>query len=82
MEKKCVLAIASGGGHWQQLIRLQPAFEKQDTVYVTTNAAYAADVPGSDIFVVTDANRDEPLKLIRSAFEVLLRIVNGRILLR
>ena len=78
MENKRVLAIASGGGHWQQLMRLRPAFENQDTVYVTTNAAYEMDVPGSAIFVVTDANRDEPLKLIRSAIEVLLRIVKNR----
>jgi len=78
MENKRVFAIASGGGHWQQLMRLRPAFEKQDAVYVTTNAAYAVDVPGSDLFVVTDANRDEPLKLIRSAIEVLLRIVKIR----
>ncbi len=78
MENKRVLAIASGGGHWQQLMRLRPAFENQDAVYVTTNPAYAVDVPDSDLFVVTDANRDRPLKLIRLAFEVLLRIVKIR----
>jgi len=78
MEKKRVLAIASGGGHWQQLMRLRPAFERHDATYVTTDSAYEVDVPGSDIFVVTDANRDKPLKLIRLAFEVLLRMVKIR----
>jgi hypothetical protein len=78
MKNKRVLAIASGGGHWQQLMRLQPAFKNQDAVYVTTNPAYAVDVPGSDLFVVMDANRDEPWKLIRAAFQVLLRIVKIR----
>ena len=78
MEQKRVLAIASGGGHWQQLMRLRPAFEKQRAIYVTTNAAYSLDVPGSDLFVVTDANRDRPLKLIRTAFEMLLRVVRVR----
>ena len=78
MNQKRVLAIASGGGHWQQLLRLRPAFEKQRAIYVTTNPAYAVDVPGCDIFVVTDANRDKPLKLIRSAFEVLWRVVRVR----
>jgi len=78
MEQKRVLAIASGGGHWQQLMRLQPAFEGQHAIYVTTNAAYSVDVPGSDLFVVTDANRDHPLKLIRTAFETLLRVVRAR----
>jgi len=78
MEQKRVLAIASGGGHWQQLMRLRPAFEKQSPTYVTTNAAYATDVPGSDLFVVTDANRDRPLKLILAAVEMLFRVVRVR----
>ena len=29
-EQKHVLAIASGGGHWQQLMRLRPAFERSE----------------------------------------------------
>ena len=78
MEQKRVLAIASGGGHWQQLLRLRPAFEKQRAIYMTTDPAFAVDVPGCDMFVVTDANRDKPLKLIRSAFEVLSRVVRVR----
>ncbi len=78
MENKRVLAIASGGGHWQQLMRLRPAFEHQCAIYVTTNPAYAMDVPGSDLFVVTDANRDRPLKLIRTACEVLFRVIRIR----
>lgn len=75
MEQKRVLAIASGGGHWQQLLRLRPAFEKQRAIYVTTNPAFGLDVPGCDMFVVTDANRNKPLKLIQSALEVLWRVV-------
>jgi hypothetical protein len=57
-EQKLVLAIASGGGHWQQILRLRP--ERARTVYVTTDAVYARDVPGSDLLVVTDANRNVP----------------------
>ena len=77
-EQKRVLAIASGGGHWQQLMRLRPAFGTQSATYVTTNAAYSGDVPGSDLFVVTDANRDHPLKLIRTAFEMLIQVARIR----
>ena len=77
-EQKRVLAIASGGGHWQQLMRLRPAFEQQFATYVTTNAAYSIDVPGHDLFVVTDANRDHPLRLIRAACEMLFRVVRVR----
>ena len=77
-EQKRVLAIASGGGHWQQLMRLKPAFERQRAVYVTTNAASTVDVPGSELFVVTDANRSRPLKLICAAFEMLFRVLSIR----
>lgn len=77
-EQKLVLAVASGGGHWQQLLRLRPAFESGRTIYVTTNAAYAKDVPGSELCVVTDANRDVPLKLLRLCGEVLLKVVRTR----
>lgn len=77
-EQKLVLAIASGGGHWQQLLRLRPAFEAERTVYLTTNAAYAKDVEGSELFVVTDANRDVPLKLMKSFAEVLATVARTR----
>ena len=77
-ERKRVLAIASGGGHWQQLMRLRPAFEGERTVYLTTDGAYAKDVPGSDVFVVTDANRDVPFKLVRSCVEVFWRVTRTR----
>jgi UDP-N-acetylglucosamine:LPS N-acetylglucosamine transferase len=76
--KKRILAIASAGGHWQQLMRLRPAFQGQHATYVTTNAAYAVDVPGSELFVVIDANRNAPLNLIRSAFGMLLRVLKTR----
>lgn len=76
--KKRILAIASAGGHWQQLMRLRPAFQGQHPIYVTTNAAYSVDVPGSELIVVTDANRNEPLNLIRSAFGMLVRVLKTR----
>ncbi len=78
VEQKRVLAVASGGGHWQQLMQLRPAFEGQITTYVTTNPAYAADVPGSELYVVTDANRSKPLRLLWSASEMLVRVMRTR----
>ena len=78
VQQKHVMAIASGGGHWQQLMRLRPAFEGKRTSFVTTNADYAADVPGHDLSVVTDTNRDHPFKLLRLAFEMLIRVLRDR----
>ncbi len=52
-----VLAIASGGGHWVQLLRLRPAFEGCDISYATVHAASAVDVPGAPFFTFRDASR-------------------------
>ena len=37
---------------------------------MTTKAAYSVDVLGSEVFVVTDANRNHPMKLIQTAVEI------------
>ena len=66
-----VLAIASGGGHWVQLLRLLPAFAHHDVVFVTVREAYRDDLPsGSHLVVVTDATRWDKLKLVRMSLEV------------
>jgi UDP-N-acetylglucosamine:LPS N-acetylglucosamine transferase len=57
---KKVLAVASFGGHWIQLLRLRPAFRAQDVLYVTTNQAPSPDA-GARIARVTDASMwDKP----------------------
>ncbi len=74
-KKPKVLAIASGGGHWIQLLRLRPAFEGCKVVYVSTHEGYHNQVHGSVFHSVTDANRWNKLKLIKMAFEVFLIII-------
>jgi UDP-N-acetylglucosamine:LPS N-acetylglucosamine transferase len=60
---KRILAVASGGGHFVQLLRLRPAFEGSAIHYVTTNSGYSKQFEGS-FFIVKDANADQRLKLI------------------
>jgi len=52
---KHVLAVASGGGHWVQLLRLRPAFAEARVSWLTTDPDYAQDVTGP-LFVVRDAH--------------------------
>lgn len=52
-----VLAVASGGGHWTELMRISSAFEGHDVTYVTVDATYRDEVPGARFFVVRDATR-------------------------
>lgn len=76
MGKIKILAIASNGGHWIQLLRLLPAFDGQDIIFVSTHKGNQAQVEGYKFYAVTDATRWEKLKLIKMAFEVRKIIVN------
>jgi UDP-N-acetylglucosamine:LPS N-acetylglucosamine transferase len=73
-----VMAIASGGGHWQQLMRLRDGLPSGETLFVTTNAAYADQVPGADLRVVTDANRDRPVAMARLCWDMLALVLRTR----
>ena len=63
--RKRILAVASGGGHWVQLLRLRPALAGDDVVWVTVDRAYRTDVGAADFHVVNDATRWNPLGLLR-----------------
>lgn len=75
--RKQVLAVASGGGHWVQLLRLRPAFEHNDVTYMTTNAAYRKDISGA-LVTVADANLKEKRRMLRMFLEVLRHVVRLR----
>lgn len=66
---KKVVAVASGGGHWVQLLRIRPAFEGMSVQFISTNAGYSSQVD-QPLHVVTDANMWEKLKLIKMFMEV------------
>jgi hypothetical protein len=65
-----VLAIASGGGHWVQLLRLRPAYEGGDVLFVTVNEAYRVDVPGARFRVIPDATRWSKVALFKMAVKL------------
>ena len=62
-----ILAVASGGGHWVQLLRLRPAFAGEQVTYVTVSRRYQADVGLARLHVVNDATRWSKLALARLA---------------
>ena len=77
--RRRVLAIASGGGHWVQLMRLIPAWDGCAVTYVTTDAGFRGEVeaiaaargqPRPDFHVVPDANRWQKLRLLRSLLRI------------
>ncbi|CUJ82330.1 Oligosaccharide biosynthesis protein Alg14 like protein [Shimia thalassica] len=77
-KKKRVLAVASGGGHWVQLLRLRPAFANCDVHFATVDAGAKADVSPSPFYTFKDANRDTKLSLILSTFQIAMIVLRVR----
>jgi UDP-N-acetylglucosamine:LPS N-acetylglucosamine transferase len=75
MAMKKVVAVASAGGHWIQLMRLTPSWEGLDIRYMTTARGMQPQRQGP-VHVVSDANRWERLKTIKMFCEV------GKVLLQ
>ena len=68
--RKKILAVASGGGHWVQLLRLRPAFDGHDVTYVTVNRSYRNDVASAPFRVVRDATRWNRFGLIQLGLQL------------
>ena len=73
-----VLAIASGGGHWAQLLRLRPAFEGCDVSYASTIRGHADQVAPCRYFLVPEASRWSRLRAARCAGSVLWLLARVR----
>ena len=72
-----ILAIASGGGHWIQLLRLRPAFVGADLRYASVDPELAADVEGHPFYRFPDANRERKVALVLQILRIawiLLRV--------
>ena len=73
-----VLLVASGGGHWVQLLRLQAAWEGADVAYVTVQQSYRSEVPEARFYCVHDATRWSRWGLLRMALQVAAVVVRER----
>jgi UDP-N-acetylglucosamine:LPS N-acetylglucosamine transferase len=78
MGKNKVLAVASRGGHWVQLLRLREAFEDCDVVYVTTDCAYQSTVQDAKFRTVIEANRNQKLRMGLLVIQLLFLILRER----
>lgn len=58
-----IIAIASGGGHWQQLMLLRPAYAGHQVSYLTTLAGLAESYDAAPAYKIPDCNRHTLLRL-------------------
>lgn len=70
MEKLKVLAVASGGGHVVELVRLQPAFDMHELIYMSTLESYQASFSGYEYHVVPDFSRWNPFRIPKVAWSM------------
>jgi UDP-N-acetylglucosamine:LPS N-acetylglucosamine transferase len=70
-QRKRVLAVASAGGHWQQLMMMRPAFERHEVHFVTTLPGLADSFGATPAHLVVDCNRNEKIAVLRSAASLL-----------
>jgi UDP-N-acetylglucosamine:LPS N-acetylglucosamine transferase len=62
--------VASGGGHWVQLLRVREAFETCDIAFVSINETYRSQVSNNRFYLVNDATRWNKVGLIRMALKL------------
>lgn len=62
-----VLAIATGGGHWQQLMLMRPAFEGTQAIYLTTLPGLPEQFAAQPFAIIPDCNRNEKVQIGKCA---------------
>jgi UDP-N-acetylglucosamine:LPS N-acetylglucosamine transferase len=73
-----VLAVASGGGHWVQLRRLQPALEGLNVVFVSVQSDYREEVPHHRFYAVRDVNRWDRWGVVVLIAQVVVILIRER----
>jgi len=76
--RRPILAISSGGGHWAQLMCLRPAWEELRVVYATVSDGYRREVHPAPLFVVPDGNLQTKAALLRMCLSVLVLVLRVR----
>jgi nucleoside-diphosphate-sugar epimerase len=76
--RRRVLAVASGGGHWIQLLRLAPALADHEIHFVSVSEGDRDQIPFGLFHVVPDANRWDRVKVVRLAVRMALLVLAVR----
>ena len=77
-KKKRILAMASGGGHFVQLLRLRAAWNGHDVTYATVHAASAVDVAPAPLLTFRDVSRADWWRLPLTLWDVLFILLKVR----
>lgn len=73
-----VLAVSSGGGHWEQLLLICETFRDQNVFFVTTKPELLRQAGIAGGLVVEDCNRDQVLKSLRCVLQCIWIVLRKR----
>jgi UDP-N-acetylglucosamine:LPS N-acetylglucosamine transferase len=73
-----ILAVSSGGGHWEQLMLLRDALSAASVIYVSTIPGLAEKSGVSPAYVIADCNRNAPVRNIWCLIHVLTILLRER----
>ncbi|WP_036548110.1 hypothetical protein [Nitrincola lacisaponensis] len=70
-----ILAVASKGGHWLQLLRLRHVWHDQNVIYMSNDKSLSHYIPNEKMLTVPDASMDKKVMLIYMALVIAVKIV-------
>ena len=76
--QKRILAIASGGGHWVELLRVRQAFADHDVAWATVREAYRNQVGEDRFYVIPDATQWNKIGLVKLALRIVWILLRER----
>ncbi|WP_209313607.1 hypothetical protein [Jannaschia formosa] len=76
--RRRVLAVASAGGHWMQLLMLRPSFAHHETTWLTTLRGLTPGSGDAPVRIVPDCNRDTPLRVLACLAAVTWHVLRCR----
>lgn len=76
--KLTILAVASRGGHWVQLLRIRPALDGHRCVYVSVDKEQSIDVSPNRYYTIPDANRTTKVRLVTQFLRLTYIILRER----
>lgn len=76
--RKRLLAVASGGGHWVQLLRMRDAFIDFETAYVSTFKGHSDAIPGYRLYTTADSSRFHKAAFAKSLVQAMRILLKER----
>jgi hypothetical protein len=73
-----IIAIASAGGHWQQLMLLVPAYADHRVTYLTTLSGLAENYGVAPAYCIPDCNRHTKMRIIATTIVIAWHILRVR----